>query len=194
MLVECGFTIAATSDGLEFTFTPSLGRIAALGSPRELVELFAALHGASAERVACEVLAGLCDQEDATPLIGEPQATDTGVRWLGGAMPAAERVIIARHLLKHGMVGDARPRRGKKAGAGRYAEEFDAAEFVAIARAHLGMSAADAEGLSMTELQRLLRVKFPDAYEADEIPSFDDYERTLAALMPAAQQEQAHGH
>ncbi len=102
MLVEHGFVRAQLPDGREWTFTPSIGRIAELGTPEGVVELYAALHGPRAERVAREVLAALCDQGDASDLIG----------WLDedggehdGAMPAAERLILARHLMQHGVCG-----------------------------------------------------------------------------------------
>ena len=41
MLVECGLVRAMAGDGVEFTFTPSLGRIATLGNPQEIVQIYA---------------------------------------------------------------------------------------------------------------------------------------------------------
>lgn len=171
MLIECGFVRAVTEDGAEFTFTPSLGRIATLGNPQEIVAIFAALHGPKAEETAAYVLACLCDQDDATPLIG--WRDETG--WHDGSMPPAERVIIAQHLMQHGIVGKARPER---AGSGEYSDRFEAAEYIAAARVHLGLSSADAEALSMTELQLMLEMKFPDAAKRPEtdIPSLDEYQ------------------
>ena len=182
MLVECGFVRATLGDGAEFTFTPSLGRIATLGAPRELVAMFAALYGPNAEKAAAYVLAGLCDQDDVAPLIGEPRATGAGIVFEGGAMPAGEQLVIARHLLQHGMIG--RPKPGATS-AGGYAEEFRAEEYVAAARAHLGMSAADAEALSMTEMQLMLEMKFPDAARQagrNDIPTAEEYEATMKAF------------
>lgn len=182
MLVECGFTRAATGDGLEWTFTPSLGRIASLESPEGIVRLFADLHNdARAEATARYILACLCDQDDATPLIG----------WVGGdlssvpgAMPPAELVLIARHLMVHGIVGESRPGadRGEAEQGGRYSERFDASEFIALARVHLGMSASDAEALSMTELQRLLAIKFPQSAKERDVPTRAEYEAGMAAM------------
>ena len=97
-------------------------------------------------------------------------------------MPPSERLVIARHLMQHGMIG--RPRPGSVA-SGEYAEEFHAAEYVAAARAHLGMSAADAEALSMTELQLMLEMKFPDAARqagARDIPSAEEYDAAMKAF------------
>ena len=182
MLVECGFVRATTSDGAEFSFTPSLGRLAALGDPRELVGLFASLHGPDAAKTAPLVLAGLCDQDDLAPLIGEPQATAKGIAFSGGEMPPGEQIVIAQHLMRHGMVGRARPEAGPS--SGQYAEEFNPAEYIAAARVHLGMSAADAEALSMTELQLMLEMKFPDQARqsaAQDLPTAEEYEAAMAA-------------
>ena len=137
MLVECGLLRVELSDGRSCTFRPSLGRIAALDSPSGLVDLFGRLHGAASPAAACEVLSGLCDPEDleALPaLIGEPQPVPgAGIAWAGGAMEEAERVILAQHLLVHGMVGKARPGAKGAAKAGQYADRFNVAEYVAAA-------------------------------------------------------------
>lgn len=173
MLVECGFTRATAPDGQEFTFTPSLGRIAALGSPAEIVRLYAELHGPRAGKAAAYVLATLCDQDDCLSLIGWLDADG----WHPGAMPEAEQIVIARHLMQHGIVGKAKP---GKAGSGQYAQEFHASEYVAAARVHLGMSTADAEAMSMTEFQTAFEMKFPDA-KAKELPSRDEYREFMKA-------------
>lgn len=176
MLVECGFTRVTTEEGMEFTFTPSFGRIARLGSPHEIVALFAGLHGPKAAEDAAYVLACLCDQEDATPLTGwrEPGA------WKPGAMPAPRQIILAQHLMRHGIVGKAKP---DKTGDGKFSERFDVAEYVAAARVHLGLSSADAEALSMTEFQTMFEMKFPKTGEAQrDVPSRNEYQAAMAAL------------
>lgn len=178
MLVECGLVRATTDDGLEFVFRPSFGRIASLGSPHEIVELYARLHGADAEATSAYVLAGLCDQEDASALIG--WRDEDG--WHDGKMPPAERVIIARHLMHHGIVGRAKPESADPGEAGAYTDRFEAAEFIAAAQVHLGLSRDDAEGLSMSEFQRLLDIKFPRKRAGREVPSREAYDRAMAAL------------
>ena len=182
MLVECGFTRAYMPDGQEFTFTPSLARIAALGSPAEIVRLYADLHGPRAEIEAGYVLACLCDQDDPTPLIG--WIDSDGLR-NPGTMPAAEQVILARHLMHHGIIGKAKP--GK--GGGQYSDRFDAAEYIAAARVHLGLSSADAEALSMTEFQTMLAMKYPESQEK-QIPSRDEYRK---AMQAATMKEKRNG-
>jgi len=181
VLVECGFVRATAADGTEWTFTPSLGRIAALGSPHEIVELYAALHGANAAQAATYVLACLCDQDDPTPLIGWQDESGHHA----GAMPASEQIIMARHLMQHGIVGTAKP---GHAGDGQYSTEFKAAEYIAAACVHLGLSRADAEAMSMTEFQTMFAMKFPDK-QARQIPTREEYE---AAMKRADELEAAH--
>lgn len=177
MLVECGFVRAQAADGTEYTFTPSLGRIGALGMPHEIITLFAGLYGATAARDAAYILASLCDQDDPTPLVGWMDETGRHV----GLMPEAEQIIVAQHLMRHGIVGTATP--GKK-GEGNYSERFEAAEYIAAARVHLGLSSADAEALSMTEFQTMFAMKYPDAKKAErEIPSAEEYEAGMAQLL-----------
>jgi hypothetical protein len=85
-------------------------------------------------------------------------------------------VILARHLMRHGIVG-----KGGKTEGGRYVDEFRAGEYIAAARVHLGMSTADAEALSSTELQALFEAKFPGKKDA-EVPSRDEYEAGVIAM------------
>jgi hypothetical protein len=182
VLVECGLVRALAGDGTEYTFRPSFARIAALGSPHEIVALYAALHGPAAAEESAYVLACLCDQEDPTPLIG--WRDDAG--WHAGEMPQAEQIIIARHLMQHGICGKARPESSAGAAAGQFSDRFEAAEYIAAARVHLGLSSADAEALSMTEFQTMLAMKFPDnrpgGAKARDVPSREQYEAAMAKL------------
>ena len=182
MLIECGFVRAVVPDGAGFTFTPSLARIATLGNPHEIVGLYATLHGQHAEREAAYILACLCDQDDPTPLIG--WIDSDGLRH-PGTMPASEQVVIARHLMHHGIVGKAKPSKG----GGQYSDRFDAAEYIAVARVHLGLSSGDAEALSMTEFQMMLSMKYPESHEK-QIPSRDEYHKAMQAVKA---KEQSNG-
>lgn len=187
MLVECGFVRATTSGGQEFTFWPSLGRIAGLGSPHEIVETFAALHGPNAAQEAAYVLACLCDQEDGSALIGW---RDEAGEWHDGEMPPAERVIIARHLMRHGICGAARPDAPAGGEAGQYSDRFNAAEYIAAARVHLGLSSADAAALTMTEFHAMFAMKFPDSgpgkgAKRRDVPTRQQYDAAMARVKGA---------
>ena len=67
---------------------------------------------------------------------------------------------MAARLLRQGIVGAA-SRDSKGSGSAKPATEFQAGEYITAARVHLGMSAADAEQLSMSEFQALFEMKFP---------------------------------
>lgn len=177
MLAEHGLSLAVMPDGQEFTFRPTLGRIAALGRPHEIVEIFRSLLGSRALLDARYVLASLCDQENVTPLIGW---MDLEHGWQSGAMSAAEQVCLAAHLLRHGIVGTASG--DSKGGSVKPATEFQAGEYITAARVHLGMNAADAEQLSMTEFQALFEMKFPDAKKKKrDVPTREEYRAAMAA-------------
>jgi hypothetical protein len=178
MLVECGFVRATAPDGRELTFSPSFGRISTLGHPEEIVSLYASLHGPNAGCDAAYILACLCDQEDPHQAVG--WRDEKG--WHAGVIPPHEQVILARHLMQHGIVGKAKPVKGD----GKYSARFDAAEYISAARVHLGLSSADAEALSMTEFQTMLEMKYPQAADKKrDVASRDEYRQAMEQLKGA---------
>lgn len=182
MLAEHGLSRAAMPDGQEFTFRPTFGRIAALGRPQQIVEIFRGLLGPRALPDARYVLAVLCDQEDVTPLIGW---LDLEQGWHAGAMPASEQICLAAHLLRHGIVGTASSDSSDREGSSsvKQASEFQVGVYVAAARVHLGMSAADAEQLSMSEFQALFEMKYPDPKKKKrDVPTREEYRAAMAAM------------
>jgi hypothetical protein len=168
MLIECGYVRAVAADGTEYTFRPSFARIAALGSPQEIVGLYAGLHGPRAAADAAFILATLCEQEDPTPLIGWTDGEEVHHQ---GLMPEQEQIVLALHLMKHGTIGTAKP---TQKSSGGYSDSFKAAEYIAAACVHLGLSRSDAEQLSMTEFQTMFEMKFPDS-KPKEVPSREAY-------------------
>lgn len=179
MLVECGFVRVTLNDGGEYTFTPSFKKIASLGNPAEIVTLFGELHGMRAVEAARYILTVLCDQEDPTRAVGWHNM-DNG-EWVNGEIPPDEQHILAVHLMTHGIAGKAKP--DAKADDGKYASEFNAAEYVSAARVHLGLSSADAEGLSMTEFQMMLQMRFPESSEQTRnVPSREEYRKFMDSV------------
>lgn len=184
MLAEHGLSRAVMTDGREFTFRPTFGRIAALGRPGQIVDIFRGLLGPRALLDARYVLAILCDQEDVTLLIGW---LDLEKGWQPGAMPASEQICLAAHLLRHGIVGAASVD-SRGAGSVKPAVEFQVGEYVAAARVHLGMSASDAEELSMSEFQALFEMKFPDPNKKKrDVPTRKEYRAAMAAMSNVAE-------
>jgi hypothetical protein len=175
MLVECGYVAAQAPDGREWSFTPALGRVAQLGRPAEIVQLYAELHGPRGADAAAYILACLCDQDDPSELIG--WRDEAGLH--PGAMPAAEQIIVAQHLMRHGICGTSKP----SSGDGGYAQEFRASEHIAAGVAHLGMPPDIVAGMSMTELQMAFAAKYPDQAEKKrDVPSADEYKAFMAHM------------
>jgi len=170
-------------------FRPSLLNISSLGTPEEVVGIFESVMGTSDTnaqlRDAMAVLWACADDKElAIAAVGHiepgedpfeyvPGETSIdrlqGPEYIQGEMPIDHVIHLARHMLHHGMVGDVeiKPADGKQP---KPMKEFKAADFVAMAIAHLGMSQSDAWALSMTALVAALNSKFPDAGKKKEGP------------------------
>lgn len=176
MLTEHGLSRVVMPDGQEFTFRPTFRRVAELGRPGEVVQIFRGLFGQQALLNARYVLVIMCDQDDVSPLIGW---LDLEQGWQPGAMPVQEQISLAAHLMRHGLVGTG----GSKEQSARPVTEFNVAEYVAAARVHLGMGTADAEALSMSEFQALFEMKYPDAKKKRrDVPTREEYQAAMAAM------------
>ena len=146
----------------EFVLSPTFAHIDRIGDPHEIVETFAMLHSLSASvsvRTAMLVLT-CCSDDDLTDLIGYYDET---LARIAGAMPASEMLIIARHLMTHGIIGKGATSDGE--GGGEYSASFDASEYVDAAVIHFGMTQREAWALTMTQFSRMLNMRFPEAKE-----------------------------
>lgn len=160
-MVEDGyFRIRVRQSGREFGFSPAFIRTARLGTPKEILDIWAGLHVGTPETqipFADEVLSAYCDEpEEVFEILGGYTAEGT---YIAGAMPTYSRILLARRLMEHGIVGTLKLETGGK--PCKAAEGFFVAEFIAQAVVHLGMSKSDAQNLTMTEFQRCLRAKYP---------------------------------
>lgn len=171
-LTEIGQVGITTGDGREYVLHPSLFNMAAIGSPEEIVSTFAALHGGDALNAARLVIQCCGGDMELTGAYGEL-----------GEMPNHEQIIIARHLMQHGVVGNTK----KSSGSGKYSPRFDASEYIDAAMIHFGMSQKDAGDLTMTQFSRMLDMKFPQQKQHEK-PTQDDYrelERAIAEKRKA---------
>lgn len=154
---------------------PSFRALVELGSPRELVELLALVMGGPRYhrmlpafnrsemnrhfRACVDVIAACCT-EDVRELTGYPG--ERWGTWRPGLMGYREIAALAQSLLRHGMVGVLPPvPPAPGAPAPEASEEFNAAEYVALAVAHLGMAERDAWDMTMTTFAMYSRAKFP---------------------------------
>ena len=163
---------SAQLDGVTFMFRPTLANIAEIGTPAEIVEVFALVMSEAVEPThqwqqlgaALRVLYHCADEltPELERLLGnwvDPYPR----RYTPGRMPVHAIVALARQMLRHGVVGVPleEPISAPLKRDDDYVREFKAAECVAVAVAHLGMLPEAAWQMTMTSLVQILAAKFP---------------------------------
>lgn len=191
-ITSIGEMVISTTDK-DFFFKPSFNAMANIGTPQEIVEIYATINGLSAQKAitaaissygrvtpfllksiakpaygrevlgAAIIIMRSCCEDDISGLVGSWKPSKKGMMYVCGGMPVADIVTIGRRLMEHGVIGMSKMRKlqrdeGKK---GEFTKEFNTMEYISMARAHFGMSREQAEDLTMTELQELIKVKFP---------------------------------
>ncbi|CAM33137.1 hypothetical protein VIP0032 [Salmonella phage Vi II-E1] len=192
-LTEIGEMRISLSDG-SFFFKPSFRAMNEIGTPKEIVEVYAKLNGidyvAPLQHVeylpfgaqmqvmktiskpvygrhvlsAAYIVMQSCCEDDISVLIGGWKPTPRGVRYVPGIMPVSDIIIIARNLMQHGIIGKSPlkvPERLEEQGK-KTTNEFHASQYIISARTHFDMTRDDAENLSMTEFQMMIKNKYPE--------------------------------
>ena len=90
-------------------------------------------------------------EKDIAAIIGGYKSVRGKLVYSIGKANTKEIIILARHMMKHGVTGDSDSK-----GEGEYSDEFNPAEFVEVAADLLKMPFAEAEQLTMTRLIRML--------------------------------------
>lgn len=164
-----------------YKLRPSLYAISQLGTPEEIVEIYARVMGASPPLADALHVIFCCAEDDVSHIFGH---FDEDRKFVPGRAPAEHAIHIARALLRHG-VTSALPPQGEPKDED-YTPRFVAREHVAVAMAHLGASSRDAWQMTMTELVGAMRAKFPPLPEIDakgkpRPPKMtkDEYEATM---------------
>lgn len=191
-ITSIGEMVISTTDK-DFFFKPSFNAMANIGTPQEIVEIYATINGLSAQKAitaaissygrvtpfllksiakpaygrevlsAAIIIMRSCCEDDISGLVGTWKPSKKGMMYVRGGMPVADIVTIGRRLMEHGVIGMSKMRKlqrdeGKQ---GDFTKEFNVMEYISMARAHFGMSREQAQDLTMTELQELIKVKFP---------------------------------
>lgn len=176
-----------------FFFKPSFRAMNEIGTPKEIVEMYATLNGADYLQTmqhieglppgaqiqvmktvskpvygrhvlsAAYIVMQACCEEDVSMLIGGWKPTARGVRYVPGVMPVNDIIIIARNLLDHGVIGKSPlkvPQRSES--QAKTTSEFNVSQYIISARTHFGMTREEAEDLSMTEFQQMIKNKYPE--------------------------------
>ena len=192
-LTEIGEMRISLSDR-SFFFKPSFRAMNEIGTPKEIVEVYAKLNGidyvAPLQHVeylpfgaqmqvmktiskpvygrhvlsAAYIVMQSCCEDDVSVLIGGWKPTPRGVRYVPGIMPVSDIIIIARNLMQHGIIGKSPlkvPERLEEQGK-KTTNEFHASQYIISARTHFDMTRDDAENLSMTEFQMMIKNKYPE--------------------------------
>ena len=192
-LTEIGEMRISLSDR-SFFFKPSFRAMNEIGTPKEIVEVYAKLNGidyvAPLQHVeylpfgaqmqvmktiskpvygrhvlsAAYIVMQSCCEDDVSVLIGGWKPTPRGVRYVPGIMPVSDIVIVARNLMQHGIIGKSPlkvPERLEEQGK-KTTNEFHASQYIISARAHFDMTRDEAENLSMTEFQMMIKNKYPE--------------------------------
>lgn len=192
-LTEIGEMRISLSDR-SFFFKPSFRAMNEIGTPREIVEVYARLNGidyvAPLQHVeylpfgaqmqvmktiskpvygrhvlsAAYIVMQSCCEDDVSVLIGGWKPTPRGVRYVPGIMPVSDIIIIARNLMEHGIIGKSPlkvPERLEEQGK-KTTNEFHASQYIISARTHFDMTRDEAENLSMTEFQMMIKNKYPE--------------------------------
>lgn len=192
-LTEIGEMRISLSDK-SFFFKPSFRAMNEIGTPKEIVEVYAKLNGidyvAPLQHVeylpfgaqmqvmktiskpvygrhvlsAAYIVMQSCCEDDISVLIGGWKPTPRGVRYVPGIMPVSDIIIIARNLTQHGIIGKSPlkvPERLEEQGK-KTTNEFHASQYIISARTHFDMTRDEAENLSMTEFQMMIKNKYPE--------------------------------
>ncbi|MFG7475869.1 DUF6246 family protein, partial [Enterobacter hormaechei] len=139
----------------------------------------------------CMLVLQACCEDDLTPMIGEWKGWRHCVVYRPGQMPKNDIIVLAQHLMQHGVVGKAKVRQLQRHETGERTTEFKAFDYISAARSHFGMNRAEASQLTMTEFQMLLAAKYPDqkGFTRDEYDSIaDEYLAKQAARRAKAKQ------
>ena len=152
--------------GEKYRLAPTFANIAKIGSPLEIIEDFKSFISTWSVMqkfsIAISVLNACSDKLIPEELTGRYQFSERQDKFLyvqpSHGLPMIEDVItLAEHCLIHGICG----KNTSKSDSGEPLKEFDSYKFMELARVHLGMSAAEAENMTMTEFSRMMDAKFP---------------------------------
>lgn len=190
--------------GKDYLLRPSFESMTRIGTPEEIVQAYATIHGIEVSQLteACASTFGrfhewlspsfnratekilstsmlvlqACCEEDLTAMIGEWKGWRHCVVYRPGKMPKNDIIVLAQHLMQHGIVGKAKVRQLQRHETGERTTEFKAFDYISAARSHFGMSRDEASKLTMTEFQMLLAAKYPEqkGFTREEYDSIAD--------------------
>ncbi|MGU3413781.1 DUF6246 family protein [Enterobacteriaceae bacterium C34A] len=200
---EVGLSDSAKG-GKDYLLRPSFEAMNRIGSPAEIVQTYAIIHGSDAQALieicasnpkclssllapslrrvaeqilsqAMHVLQSCCD-DDLMPVIGEWKGWKHCVVYRPGLVPKNDIIVMAQHLMQHGVIGKAKVRRLQRHESNEVTKEFRPFDYISSARGHFSMSLEEACRLTMTEFQIMLAQKYPEqkGFTRDEYDAVTD--------------------
>lgn len=213
---EVGLSDSAEG-GKDYLLRPSFEAMNRIGSPADIVKAYATIHGSDAlalielcsinpgqfaallspsmnrisEKILSQAMQVLqaCCEDDLYPMIGEWKGWKHCVVYRQGLMPKSDIIVMAQHLMQHGIIGKAKVRRLQRHESNESTTEFRPFDYISAARSHFEMNRAEASQLTMTEFQMLLAAKYPDqkGFTREEYDSIaDEYLAKQAARRAKA--------
>lgn len=167
--------------GRDLVFRPLFCRLAELGSPKEILQLFNDAQQPTDDGfiAAWRILCCLCDETDTDNELGYFERSEKGLTYIAGLVPAQDIHVLGAKIIRDGLIG--RPARFElsKAKSERPADDFDPADFVAIGDAHF--PGINWWNKTMIELQKAIRAKNGPSKEEQAWMSADDIDQLYAA-------------
>lgn len=161
------------TEGATYVLRPSLYAMSQLGTPSEIVHIFAEVMYDFPSRNDDQLITAsgvlyACAVDDMPPIFGGAEVIEnrekpleSAVRYKAGIVPEEHILPLARCVLKHGITGAIPPLPRRHDEEPEFLTEFNAREHVSIAVAHLGCSEREAWDMTMTSLVGALRAKYP---------------------------------
>lgn len=160
--------------GAQYTLRPSLAAISSIGTPAQIVEVFADVIGGADYKTQLEsaiyvlycCVSALDDQIMAVFGYHDEDPETGMLRRHAPKGDPQDLIVIAQSLLIHGVTGGQEATNEVRPSASEYKPTFEALDAVSMAMAHLGASSSEAWNMTMTEFVGAMRAKFPQDQNA----------------------------
>lgn len=196
-----------TAGDKEYIFKPSFKNISKIGSPVDIVNTCTTLFGKEVTSLldkslsstidiqryvlnvafspvygrkilSCALIVlNACNDCDLSRVIGCLEPRQKGVIYKTGMLSIKDVISLARHLAIHGIIGSVELKK-EDSKQSDYTPEFNVEEYINAARCHFGLTRREAENLTMTEFQLLIKAKYPEQ-KKEAIFSEDEYDQIM---------------
>lgn len=191
-LIDIGEVVIsdARAGGKDYLLRPSFEAMNRIGTPAEIVQAYATIHGQEFSMLTdlysrapamakewllpslnratekllstCMHVLQACCEDDLKPVIGEWKGWNKYVVYRPGEMPKSDIIILAQHLMQHGIIGKAKIRKLQRHESAETTNEFRSVDYIVAAQTHFAINEQEASRLTMTKFQMLLAAKYPD--------------------------------